>query len=519
MFGIGEKKDKQKKIDDKVTNLNKPIDGSTLSKSLKSNISLLKNLFADNDTLILRNINNSYNSELKYCVAYCDGGVSSEIINESLIKPLILSKEIEPGTDLIKTIEKQVIFINESKKTKEIKDIITSITYGDTILFAEGSDEALILNTKGFTLRSVTEPESEKTLSGPREGFCESLMINLSLIRRRLRTNDLKMKFKSIGTRTNTTACICYLDSIVNKNILNEIERRLEKIDIDGILDSNYIAELIRDARFSMFRTIGYTERPDVIAAKLLEGRVAIIVDGTPTTITMPYLFIENFQSNEDYYLSFFYTSFARVLRIVGFFLTIAIPAIYIAAGDFNIEMIPTSLLINIASERQSVPLPAALECFIMLITFDILRETGIRMPSKVGQALSIVGALVIGQAAVEAKMVAAPMIIVVALTGITNLLVPKLNAPIIYIRLGLLFLASSFGFFGLLIGLACILIHLLNLYSLGVPMISASGNLQYQEVKDIAIRAPWWQMIKRPNKLTKDEIRMKAPDKNKSEE
>lgn len=403
-----------------------------------------------------------------------------------------------------------MIFINDTKTTNQFKEIIAAITYGDTILFAEGAAEALILSTKNFQTRSITEPEAEKILSGPREGFTESLMINLSMVKRKLRTNELKMKFQTLGQRTGTQVCVCYIDSIVNKNILKELNRRLSRIDIDGVLDTNYITELIRENRASPFRATGYTERPDVIVGKLLEGRIAIFLDGTPAVLTVPYLFIENFQSSEDYYLSYFYTSFSRILRILGFLLTIIVPGLYITIVAYHQEMLPTALLVNIASERQSVPLPAGVEAFIMMIVFDILRETGIRMPSNVGQALSIVGALVIGQAAVTAKLVAAPMIIVVALTGITSLLVPKLNSPIIFVRIILFGLSCALGYFGLAIGLSILLVHLLNLQSLGIPQLTPTGKLQFQDLKDIAIRAPWWSMITRRKNIAQDRVRMK---------
>ena len=252
------------------------------------------------------------------------------------------------------------------------------------------------------------------------------------------------------------------------------------------------------------------------MAAKLLEGRIAIFLDGTPVVLTVPYLFIENFQNSEDYYLNFFYTSFSRVLRILGFFLTVTVPGFYIAIVAFHHEMLPTPLLINIASERTGVPLPASAEAFIMLIVFDILRETGVRMPSNIGQALSIVGALVIGQAAVEARLVAAPMIIIVGITGITGLLVPRMNAPIIFVRIFILIGASVFGLFGMMLTLCTLFIHMLNLDSFGVSQLTPSGKLQFQQIKDMAIRAPWWKMIQLPKRTAWSTIRQKTPPRRK---
>jgi spore germination protein KA len=340
-------------------------------------------------------------------------------------------------------------------------------------------------------------------IRGPREGFTESMLTNISLVCRKLRTNELKLTYVTLGDRTNTKGCICYLDSIVNKQVLSEFKKRLNKIKIDGVLDTNYITELTKDKPWSLFRTTNYTERPDGVVAKLLEGGIAFILDGSPMVLTLPYLFMENFQNGEDYYLIYYYTSFSRMVRILGFFLTITVPAFYIAIVAYHKEMLPTQLFINIAIDRHSVPLPAAVEAFIMLIVFDLIRETGIRMPSNIGQALSIVGAIVIGQATVEAKLIAAPMIIVIAFTGITSLVVPKLNAPIIFTRIFLLILASTLGLFGLMIGLSILLVHILNLSSYGISQTNNIGDTSFQKIKDSFFRAPWWKMVKRPKSIS----------------
>lgn len=512
MFHFSSKR-KNAVVTEQVEHLNQKLDENQLGRSLDTNVQVVKKLFTDVDILIVRYFQNNHDKNLKYCIVYCDGVVNSEIINENIIKPLMISDAASghPDGHLVDDLVENVVFINEIKKTKEMKEIVEAVTYGDTILFVEGVEEAVILNSKGFMTRSMDEPENEKILSGPREGFNESLLQNLSLIRRKVRTNELKMKFTTMGRVTRTKTCICYIDKIVNKKILKELYRRLELIDIDGVLDTNYITELTRDSMWSPFRTTGYTERPDVVVGKLLEGRIAIFLDGTPVVLTVPYLFIENFQSSEDYYLSFYYTSLSRFVRLTGFLLTIAVPALYVAIVAFQQQMLPTQLLISIASSRKSVPLPAAAEAFIMLAVFDILRETGIRMPSNIGQPLSIVGALVIGQAAVDAKLVAAPMIIVVALTGITGLLVPKMNAPVIYMRLFLLAMATCFGLFGFVLGLSVVFIHILNLHSFGIPQLTFSGALQFQDIKDTFIRAPWWDMLTRTKSMTNNLVRMKS--------
>ena len=509
MFGFFKNKNKESGFDKKVDKLNAALENSRLSKSLEKNIADIRALFKDDDTLVIRYIENRNDDRLKYYIFFTDGLVDSEIIDRSIIKPLITTSDAKPGAGLIDVLMNRVLLTGEIKKTDCLKDIVESVTYGDTILYIDGEREALILNTKKFQMRSVNEPNNEKTLSGPREGFTESLLSNLSLVRRKIRSNDLKMKYHTIVKRTKTTACVCYIESIAKKQISDELYSRLSKIDIDGVLDSNYIIEIIKDAPYSPFPSIGFTERPDVAAGRLLEGRVALFIDGTPVVITLPYLFIENLQSSEDYYLNYFYTSFNRLLRIMGLILTTTVPAVYISVVAYHHEMIPKNLIISIASARKSVPLPASLECVLMLAVFELIKETGARMPTNIGQALSIVGALVIGEAAVQARLVAAPMIIVVSITGISSLVLPKLQGAIIYIRLMLLILATMFGLYGFVLGVAMIFIHVLNLKSCGVPQVALTGHIRYQYIKDVFIRGPWFKMNDRPRMMTDDRIRM----------
>jgi len=507
MFGFLKKKRDPAAEAEKFNN---GLTGLKLSASLQDNVRLMKELFRDVDIMRYRFV--SENGKHQVAIVFSDGLVDSGTINENILRPLMRAA-LPEGRDRVRVMVDGIVETDEAEITDEVKKIVHAISYGDTVLFADGCAEAAILNTKKFPVRSVMEPDSEKSLAGPREGFTESVMQNVSMIRRRARTNDLKIRSMSLGRITETSVMVCYMDSVVNRGALEELMRRLSRIDIDGVLDSHYITELIREARFSLFRTIGYTERPDVAVGKMLEGRIVILVDGTPDALTVPYLFVENFQASEDYYLSFYYTSFSRILRMLGFLMTISVPGLYIAVVAFQHEMLPSPLLINIAAERSSVPLPAAVEAFVMLIVFDILRETGIRMPTNIGQALSIVGALVIGQAAVDAKLVASPMIIVIAITGITNLLVPKLNAPVIYIRLFVLLMASMFGFFGLTMALSLVLIHIITLYSFGIPSVSLDGELSLRRVKDIAIRAPWWDMVTRPEAIASDLERQVPPE------
>ncbi|WP_418791997.1 spore germination protein [Phosphitispora sp. TUW77] len=470
---------------------------------MEKNIEILKEIFNNDDTIIYRKFRNQANNAIRCCIIFADGMVNNEIVNENILQPIAANKLLKPGKDIIDNLQYGVIIANDVKKTADVYKVVESIINGDTALLVENEKESLIINTKGWQSRSITEPETEKALRGPREGFTESLMINLTLIRRKLKTPDLKFNFRTIGVKSQTKACICYIDGIANKKILEEFNKRLDTIEIDGVLDTGYIEELISDAPHSMFRTIGSTERPDIVAGNMLEGRIALVLDGTPFVLTVPFLFMEFFQSNEDYYTNYYTASISRLLRNISFILTISVPAIYLALTTFHQEMIPTHLLMSISAARQDMPFPTIIEALGMLIVFEILREAGARMPSFIGQSLSIVGALVIGQAAVEARFISAPMIIVIAFSGITGLMISKMKGAIFMLRLIFLFLASFLGLYGFVFGITGLLILLFEMRSFGVPYMSNLASFNPQDLKDTVIRAPWWHMKYRPKFIT----------------
>lgn len=495
--------------------MNSNKDQSALTADLKANVEFISNIFKDNEALIKRYVENQDNTSIKGCVFYIDGMVNNKLLNEDIIKPFLeyTFKHVcrLKASSLIDAVAKRITLSNSVEKTADIDKIIQAIVYGDTVMLIDNCKEALILNTKGWLVRAIAEPENEKVLRGPREGFNESIIANLAMIRRRLRTPDLKMKFKTFGVRSQTKGCICYLEGVVNKDVLAELEKRLSTFSIDGVLDVNYINEFIRDARHSPIKTIGSTERPDVAAAKLLEGRVALFLDGTPVVLTIPYLFIENFQSNDDYYLNYYFGTIGRILRVFALFLTTSVPAIYIALTCFHQEMLPTPLIVSITMARQGVPLPTVLEAFVMLIVFEILRETGSRVPSSIGQSLSIVGALVIGQAAVDAKLVSSPMIVIIATAGITGLIIPRIKGGVIIARYTLLTVSSLLGLYGYILCMMGMLIYLFNISSFGIPIMTSAFNEGLKDKKDILIRFPWQSMKKRPKYIATDEIRSES--------
>ena len=512
MFKKHQKRKPESGVNSEETN--NDIENKGLDKSLDNNISLFKNIFKNDETLIIREFQNKWLKAAQCCIIYLDGMVNTEIVNENIIQPVLrndLSKDIE-SNNLLEELKKKVIVSNNVFLETEINKIVNSVIYGDTLFLLEGYDKALVINSKGWQTRPISEPVSTRVVRGPREGFTESIMVNLSLVRRKIKNPDLKFKFKEIGERTHTKTCICYMESLALESILSELEQRLDKIEIDGIIDSGYIQELIKDAPYSPFETVGSSERPDVIAAKLLEGRIALFVDGSPFVLTVPYLVVENFQANEDYYNNYIFSTMNRLIRGFTAVTSITIPSIFLALVTYHQEMLPTPLLLSISASRQDVPVPTVVSLIFMLLVFDILREVGIRMPSPIGQAVNIVGTLVLGQAAVDARLVSAPVIIVTALTGMTTLINMNFITATIIFRYFFLLGTSVLGIYGFLMCFIILYLHLMSIRSFGVPYMMSVTKARNHDGQDAWIRAPWWTMTLRPKIVaTKNLVRQSS--------
>jgi spore germination protein KA len=371
-------KNKNKKTEDVTSEEDTP---QCLTCALGKNISAFKTIFQNDDTVIYRDIDNVHAKGFHACLMYFDGMISSEISNMSIIQPIMKAeiKITDNSHDITDLLKNKIIPSNQITMTGKIEDILLALYNGDAAILVDGCDDALLISCKEKRERALEEPGLEKVLRGPKEGFSESLMTNLLLLRQRLKTPDLKFKYKQIGVRSRTKVCICYIDTLADDGILKELESRLDKINIDGIIGANYIEELIKDSPLSPFKTIGNTERPDVIAAKLLEGRIAVFVDGTPSALTLPFVFMEYFQAADDYYVNYWMSSINRLLRCLSEFFTTSIPAIYVALITFHQEMMPTPLLLSITAARQDIPFPTIIEALILLFLFEVIREAGIR--------------------------------------------------------------------------------------------------------------------------------------------
>lgn len=465
---------------------------------IEKDISLFKEIFKKDAVLRVKRLN-SNKIPLKCALIYMDGMVDSEQLNDAVIRPVLLCGAPNEDTTIAEYLGTQVLFARDVKQNGNVAKIIEGIIYGEALLLIDGSTMALTIDVKGWRTRGIKEPEDERVLQGPREGFEEAALLNLAMLRRRLQTPDFCVEMLRLGRRTNTLVFICYLGTLANEKTVAELQKRISKIDIDGVLDSNYIAEQIRDSKYSVFKTTGSTERPDTVAARLLEGRIAIVVDGTPVVVTVPYLFSENFQSDEDYYLNFLVSSVGRILRMLCFFIAISLPAIFIAISVFHRELLPTSLAIAISELRGGVPFSPLTECIVLIFVFEILKETGVRMPQSLGHALSIVGGLVVGQAAVDARIISTPMLIIIALSGISGLMIPRLKGAVFYLRILLVLLSALFGLYGFISGISVILMHIISLTSFGTDYTVSLRRIEFQSLKDVFLRAPWSTMKLRP--------------------
>ncbi len=474
--------------------------GSSLSGNLKEDIALFKDIFKKDVILRVKEISANKGRQLDCALVYIDGMTDSDQINEAIIRPLVTVSTENMGADTADFIGKQMLFARDVKKVNNIAEILQGILYGEALLLIDGSKNALMMDVKGFRTRGITEPQEERILQGPREGFEEAALLNLAMIRRKLLTPDLCVEMLRVGRRTSTAVFVCYLGTLANPQTVKKIKSRIKQIDIDGILDTNYITEQIRESRWSLFKTSGTTERPDIVAARLLEGRIAIVVDGTPMVATVPYLFSENFQSDEDYYQSFLLSSAERMLRYFCFFLSISIPAVFIAISTFHRQLLPTGFAITVMRLRGGVPFTPVAECIVMILVFEILKEAGKRMSQNLGHALSIVGGLVVGQAAVEARIISSPILITVALSGIAGLMLPRLRTSVFFLRIGFVLLSAALGLYGYFVGLIFLILNIFSLSSFSTDYTISLKNADFQSLKDTVIRSPWNVMKYRPN-------------------
>lgn len=472
-----------------------------VSPILEDNKEHIKTIFSSCSDIIIRELKITNNPAFSAMIVYFNNMIESSVIEENIIKKLTTKYEGPSFKPNSEEYCKYLLGIREEDIFEDMDKITNMILNGRLALFVDGLYNSMTLSVTKPPGRNIEEPSVESVIRGPREGFTESISTNIVLLRKRIKSSNLKTESLIIGHQTRTDVAMAYMNNIVNQKIVNELRERLNKIDIDAVTGANTLKEYIEDAPLLGFPTTFSSERPDTVTSKILEGRIAVLVDGTPIVFTLPVIFLEFLGTNEDFYLPFIPATINRWVRYISFMLTLTLPAAYIAITSFHQELIPTPLLITIVKSRSGVPYPAILECILMLLAFEILREAGTRMPRTVGQAISVVGALVLGQAAVEAGLVSTPMVIVVAITAISGYAVPSIDMALAlaFPRFVLILLSGFLGLLGVTCGLIILYLMLISIRSFGVPyMIGVAPHIK-GAIPLIAVRLPIWTRFKRP--------------------
>ena len=421
-------------------------------------------------------------------IYYSDGLTDATLLDEFVIAPLM---KLKSKFFISKKVIKNALLHNEILFEKDFNAAILKVFEGESLLLLEGCEFYTLISTKKWAMRPVQEPPTSAVVKGPREGFVEDFLTNISMVKRRLKTPSLKFSMLKIGRLTNTSVAVVYLDGIADKKVVDSIKSKLSAIDIDGIIDSAYLREHLKGRQFSIFKQIGDTEKPDVLTAKLLEGRVGIIVEGSPIVLTLPYLLIEDLQSADDYYTIPFNATFIRTIRYISVMLGVFMPGFYVATQLFHLQFIPLRFTLTIASSVKGIPLSPNLEMLFTLFVFELLNEASIRMPKYVGMALSVVGALVLGETAVNAGLISMPTILIMALSGIAVYTVPDQRNTLSILRLFILLLSGAFGIIGLILGALVLAVYLTTLSNYDIPYLAPFAPFVKNDIKDGLLKSP----------------------------
>jgi spore germination protein len=490
--------------------LNQIPDHGTINSDLNNNIAKIKSMFSDTPDLIVRYLVIKQ-THSQAALIYLNGITDTKAVNNHVLHPLIF----EDGLDYRQADIR--ISLGHIEETKMWSKIESAILNGQCVLFVDKQSEAYIYDTPNFPKRSIEDTPIESSLTGAHIGFSETGSDNVALIRKQIHNRELKIKEMTVGSRGKTKVSILYLADVVNPDVLKELEERIKQVNVDSILNAGVLAEYIEDNPYSPFPQLLLTERPDFAALEILQGRIATVVDRSPSVIIGPVTFDTFFKTTDDYSSRWMTASFIRLIRYLGFLIAIFLPSVYIAIISFHFEIIPLKLLLSLGASRERIPFPPYIEAFIMELTLEMLREAGVRLPAKIGQTVGIVGGIVIGQAAVEAGIVSNIMVIIVALTAIASFIIPNydMGSAIRIVRFPMMILASLFGFVGITVGLMILLAHFIEQESLGTPYGSPITPMRFSDWKDVFIRLPQWSLEKRPTSTKA--IQMKRADSSRS--
>ena len=433
----------------------------------------------------------------EYICFFADAITDKDLLGEQVFRPL-MGYAGEPEA---KEVAAHVT-APEVRTERALEKLAAEVLAGNPVLLWEGMDDGLIVGTKKVPVRAVMEPPTDVAIKGPREGFVEDVKVNTALVRKRLKTGELEIEFLTVGRRSQTSVVLCWLEGTSPNETVGSIREKLNAIDIDALPDSSYLTRFLSDRPHALIKQVGTTEKPDIFCAKIAEGRVGVLADGSPIALTLPYMLVEDFQSGEDYFVPAPRATFTRFLRLFALLVAIYLPAFYIASQLFKLQLLPVKLLLTIAGSIQDIPLSPSLEMLLVLLVLEILNEASIRMPKYVGMALSVVGALVLGETAVSAGFVSTPAIIIVAFSGIGLYAVPNLIEETSVLRLAMLLVAGSVGTYGIILLSALVLVYLVSTENYGVPLVAPFAPFIRRDLKDALVKFNLVSLKERPASL-----------------
>ena len=461
-----------------------------LNRDLMENMVKVRALSQNSTDLLERQIEVS---GVPVAILMCEGMVNLQLFTQILVRPLTeLSLENADGEAVARWVSRETVLSGDQKEFFTYDELFSFLMAGFVVLLIDGVDRGIACGMQGYSFRSVSEPSTEMNITGSREGFVEPIRVNQTMIRRRLRSPSLKFEMYPIGEKSRTDICLVYLTDTADPRMVEEVKRRLGKLSSDILLSQGYLRPYLEGQPLSPFSSVGTTERPDTLCAKINEGRIGILVDGTPFALVVPYLFEEHFQSMDDYSYRPYYGSFIRLLKYFAFLLSIFLPGGYVAITSFSPEMLPDSLLFNIAASEQQTPFSMMTEALVIHLIYEIMREAGLRLPRPVGHAVSIIGALVIGDAAVKAGIIGSSMVMVVALTALSSFVVPSLYEPAAILKFVFILVGGTWGLFGISVGFVLLLTNLCALESLGVPVMAPLSPCAPADLRDGLWRTGW---------------------------
>lgn len=470
-----------------------------ITSSLDQTINYFKTQFDKSADLTIREI------EIKKtpaAIITMEGMINKEVLATSVVNPIVRSDfNFDDPVKKYEYIRDNLLSTSEQVQVTSFEQAFALVMSGFALIAIDGNNCILAIGIQGFSFRGVSEPTAEVMQRGSREGFVEPLRINMTLIRRRMKNPKLKFEMMQLGTMSKTDICLCYLRDVVSPKILSEIRSRLSKVDLQTVMDAGYIMPYLEDNNdHSLFNSTGISERPDTVCGKMAEGRVCILVDGSPSVIIAPHLFVEYFQNMDDYLSRPYYATFIRWLKYFAFFLATMLPGLYVAAGTFNPELFPEELLTKIAKAIGTTPFSLMVEALVIHFIYEIMREAGLRLPKPLGHAVSIVGALVIGDTSIKAGLIGATTLMVLATTAISSYVIPNLYEPIAILRLIFILVGGTMGMWGVMLLLCIVALNICSKNSFGVPFLAPIAPFSLFGMRDVAIRASWKFLSKHEN-------------------